>query len=91
MRRAFSDVLMSMGAVSIVLIVLIGFDGELRQQVTQRVNRSHSSTELVTVGEQARDLVNVAVQIVKSESEQHTTLMLFLLAATVLTLFMVRT
>jgi hypothetical protein len=91
MRRAFSDVLMSMGAMSLVLIVLIAFDGQLREQVRQRVGRSHSQTELVTVGEQARDVVNVAVQIVRAETEQHTTLVLFLLAATVLTFFMVRT
>jgi cell shape-determining protein MreC len=93
MRRAFSDVLMSMGAMSIVLIVLIAFDGQLRDQVRQRVNQSHSPTELVagTVGVQVREVVNYVVQIVRAETEQHATLVLFMVAASILTLFMVRT
>jgi hypothetical protein len=91
MRRAFSDVLISILAVGFVLIVLIAFDGRIRAELTQRIARSHSPAELIDGGSRINGVASFAFKIVKTESRDHKTLMIFVIASTVLTLFMVRT
>jgi hypothetical protein len=88
-HRAWNDVLISMGAIGLVLVVLIAFDSRLREQVAERVDRAQP-TNLVDTGHQMREMVRFAFQVVKAECQQHTTMVVFVTAATVLTLFMVR-
>ena len=89
MRRAWNDVLISVGAISLVLVVLIAFDGQLRDRVSDRVGRAQA-TGIVDTGHQIRNLARFAFQVVKAECQEHTTMVVFVTAATVLTLFMVR-
>jgi hypothetical protein len=83
MRIAFPDALMSAGA---VLIVLIGFNDGVRDQVSRRM--THPSVQLVSVGPQARDFTTVIAQAAHHESLGHAPLTIFTLAAAILVFFM---
>jgi hypothetical protein len=89
MRRAFPEALMSAGSVLILLLVLIGFNDGVRDQVSRRV--SHPSVELASVGRQARHVTNVIAQSARDHSLGHAPLLIFTLAAAVLVFFMLRT
>jgi hypothetical protein len=91
MRRAFSDTLISMGALAAVLLALVAVDDRVREQVSLRFGHSSASTELMHVGRGASDLVAVVIQAAKDQSLDHAPLMIFVLAASVLVLFMLRT
>jgi hypothetical protein len=90
MRRAVNDALMSAGAILILLVLLSAFDGRVREQVTMRMGRTQSSAAVVDVGSRVRDLAVSVVDVVREETEMHATLMVFVLAATVLTVLMLR-
>jgi hypothetical protein len=91
MRRAFGDGLISMGALAAVLLALVAVDDRVRQQLSLRFSGSSASSELMHVTYGARDLVAVVVQAAKDQSLDHAPLMIFVLAASVLVLFMLRT
>lgn len=91
MRRAFGDALVSMGALGAVLAALVAVDGRVREQLSLRFSGSSASSELENVGSGARELVGVVVQVAKDQSLDHAPLMIFVLAASVLVLFMLRT
>lgn len=87
MRRAVSDVLMSIGAVALLLVLLAAFDTRVREQI---VLRSSSTATVADASGRARDLATVVVDVVRDEMQMHATLMIFVLAATVLTVLMLR-
>ena len=91
MRRTISELLLSACAVAVVLAVLVAFDSRVREQATLLVGGAHASTELVAAQSSARHLAAVVAAVAKDQSEQHAPLMIFICAATALTLFMVRT
>ena len=90
MRRKLGEVLMSIGAVGIILIVLISFDPRVREQVAVRWG-SDPAGELTRAGQQARALTFVVARAAHDQSLAHTPLLLLVFAGTVLLLFMVRT
>jgi hypothetical protein len=90
-RRAFGDALISMGALGAVLLALVAVDERVREQLTLRFGNSSASSELEHVGRGARELVAVVIQAAKDQSLDHAPLMIFVLAASVLVLFMLRT
>jgi hypothetical protein len=90
MRRAYSEVLLSAGALGLVLAVLVATNDRVREQVT-RYTSPRASAELVDAGARARATAVVALRTVKEESLAHAPLTVFVVAASVLTLFMVRT
>ena len=81
---------MSAGTVVLLLLVLIAFDGRVRDQLSRRVV-AHPSEELRSVERQARDLTNVIAVAARDQSRGHAPLLIFTLAAGVLVLFMLRT
>ena len=92
MRRAIGDGLLSACALAILLVLLMAFDGRVREQVRMQFDSStRASSEVASVGVQARALVDVLVESAKVQSRQHRPLMLVVLAGTVLTIFMLRT
>jgi hypothetical protein len=92
MRRAISDGLLSACALATLLVVLMAFDGRVREQVRMQFDSSaRASSEVASVGLQARELVDVIIEAAKVQSRQHRPLMLVVLAGTVLTIFMLRT
>jgi hypothetical protein len=90
MRPVFREALMSAATVVILLLVLIAFDDRVRDHVSRRIV-AHPSMELASLAHQVRDTATVLVQAAHTQSLGHAPLLLFTLAAAVLTLFMVRT
>jgi hypothetical protein len=90
MPRVLREALMSAGTVAILLLVLVTFDDRVRDHVSQRIV-AHPSVELASAGRQLRDLGTVVLGAAREQSLGHAPLLIFALAAAVLTLFMLRT
>ena len=73
-----------------LLLLLIAFDPRVREQVSLRAV-SRPSVEIVTAGAKVHDLASVLAEVARDQSSTHAPLLIFGLAATVLTLFMLRT
>jgi hypothetical protein len=92
MRRALGDVLLSACALSLLVAILMAFDGRVREQVRLRIDRpARASSDIVAVGTQLRDLGDVLFESAKMQSQQHGSLMVLVASGVVLTIFMLRT
>lgn len=92
MRRALGDVLLSACALSLLLVILMAFDGRVREQVRLRLEGpGRASSDIAAAGTQAREFFDVLVQSAKFQSREHGPLMVMVIAGTVLTIFMLRT
>jgi hypothetical protein len=89
-RRAFQDALISGGSVLVLLMVLVAVDDRVRTEVWRRSTTS-PSMELAGAGYQVQHVVHVIAGAVKDQSQTHSSLMAFAVAAGILTLFMLRT
>jgi hypothetical protein len=81
---------MSAGTVLVLLMVLIGTDDRVRDQVSMRFNAGPSA-QLTSVARQVGDLTTVITHAAREQSIGHAPLLIFTLAAAVLVLFMLRT
>ena len=90
MRRAFGEALVSAGALALLLLVLVAVDDRVREQVSLRI-ATRPSVQLASAGERVRDLTAVVVEAARDQSLEHAPLLIFVLAATVLVMFMLRT
>jgi hypothetical protein len=90
MRRQLREVVLSVGAVVLLLLLLTAMDDRVRDQVSLRVV-AHPSVELASAGRQARDLTTVIVEAARYQTIGHAPLLIFTMAAAVLMLFMLRT
>jgi len=89
-RRTFGDALISTGAVVLLLLTLVAIDDRVREQLSLRF-RTAPTADLVNAGTQVRDLATVVFEAARDQSMAHAPLMIFVVAATLLTLFMLRT
>ena len=90
MRRIFGEALMSVGSVGILLIALVALDDRVREQISQRL-MTRPSVELASTAYQVQNLTRVLSQAARDQSLEHAPLLIFTLAAAVLTVFMLRT
>jgi hypothetical protein len=90
MRRVMNDAMLSAGALLALLTVLVAVDGRVREHAL-RLGHGRGNSDLAFVSGQARDLASVALGVVSDSVRMHPTLAIFVVAATVLTVFMVRT
>jgi len=90
MRRVLREGMMSAATVAILLLVLIGMDDRVREQVSLRVF-AHPSVELASASRHVADLTSVVAQAAREQSLSHAPMLIFTLAAAVLVLFMLRT
>ncbi len=90
-RRVVGDTLISMGALAALLTTLVLIDGRVREQVSLRIGGGHASTDLVDAGSRVRDLASVVIDAARGQSIEHAPMFIFVLVATVLVLFMLRT
>ena len=91
MRRAFGDALISAGALTCLLLAFIVSSDRVREQVSLRFSGAHGSSELMNAGTQVRDLASVIFEAARDQSLEHAPLVIFVVAASVLVLFMLRT
>jgi hypothetical protein len=90
MRRKYVEILMSIGAVGVILLVLISFDGRVRQEFTDHF-QSGPTAGVMTAGQRVRHVVVVAAVVVREQGKAHKQIAMMLAAAGVLVLFMVKT
>jgi hypothetical protein len=90
-RRPIGDALISVGALAMLLAVLVSVDERVRQQVSLRLTGGAAQAELRGAGVQVRDLTAVVIDAARYQSIEHAPMMLFMLAAGVLFIFMLRT
>jgi hypothetical protein len=81
--------MLSVGALAIVLFTLVSVDERVREQFSLRM--ADPSAQLASASTQVRDLTSVIVEAARDQSIEHAPLMIFVLAAVVLLLFMLRT
>ena len=90
MRPAISDVMMTAGGALVLVIALVLFDDRVREQVSMRLE-ARPSEQIALAGHEVRNLTAVIVQAAHDQSIAHAPLVIFCVAALVLTIFMVRT
>ena len=90
MRRRLNDAVISIIALSVLLLMLMSVDPRLRDQIETTVNTPPTST-IRTVTHQVRDASKVVVSAAEDHSLANTPMLVFGLAATVLVVFMLRT
>jgi len=89
-RRIVSETAISAGALGLLVVALVSFDGRVREQIALSVS-SRPSVELANAGRQLKDLTAVVLEAAHDQSIGHAPLLIFVLAAVVLVLFMLRT
>jgi hypothetical protein len=89
--RGISDTMISIGALGALLMTLVAVDDRVREQVSIRFSGGSASAQLGAAGAHVRDLGAVVMDAVRDQSIEHAPLLIFVLAATVLVMFMLRT
>jgi hypothetical protein len=91
MRRAFSDTLISVMALCALVLILASFDDRVRGHVSLSMAPGRASAQVADAGATVSNLTGVVVTAVRDQSIEHSPLVIFVLAGTVLLLFMLRT
>lgn len=90
-RRPLGDALISVGALGMLLAGLVSVDERVRQQVGLRLTGATAREELQSAGVQVHDLLAVIIEAARYQSIEHAPMLLFVLAASILFVFMLRT
>ena len=87
MRRYFNDKVISAGALLIVLAALIVADGRVRAQVSSSLSQASSPS---AVGGRVQQVGGLMLTTVRSQAVDNAPLVVFVAAASVLVVFMLR-
>ena len=90
MRRFYKDALVTTGALLIVLGALMAVDERVRQQVTSALSSASSPQAVAGAGGELQHITLVLFSAARDQSIEHAPMVLFVLAASVLVLFMLR-
>lgn len=90
MRRFHKDALVSVGALLIVLGALMAVDGRVREQVTNALAGASSAQAVAGAGGEVQHLASILFSAARDQSIEHAPMVLFVGAASVLVLFMLR-
>ena len=90
MRRSLRELLLTIGAITILLMVLAFMDVRVREQLT-RTTVTHPTAEAASLVARAHRGASIVAGVAREESRTHTLLLVFSVAATVLVVFMLRT
>jgi hypothetical protein len=89
-RRAFGDAMISISSVALLLMLLVTIDPRVREQVAG-VWSPGGGPAVMSARGQVREITSVVLSAARDNGVDNAPLMVFALAATVLTLFMLRT
>ena len=87
MRRIFNDALVSAAALLILLGTLVSFDERVRDYFVQSLR----GESMASAGTRLTSVSSALVQAAQERSVEHAAFTLFVLAAVVLVIFMLRT
>jgi hypothetical protein len=90
-RRPVLDVVLTVVPPLLLLAFLTAYDDRVREQLTLRVAPERATHALIAAGSTARSLASVLAEAGRDQTLTHAPLLVFVMAAAVLTLFMVRT
>jgi hypothetical protein len=92
-KRAIGDALISVGALCALIILLVSFNAPLREEIARRVGAGQPSVHVQAANAQAtvRNIASILFVAARDQSIEHAPLVLFVLAAIVLFMFMLRT
>ena len=76
MRRKYTEIVMSIAAAGLVLLVLISFDGRVRQEFSLRVDAG-AAAQVQAFGSTARRLAGVVVQVARDQGLANTPVLVF--------------
>ena len=91
MRRALTDAMITGGSALVLVLGLVFLDDRVRDQVGALADPRNPRAALGDIGHYASDVLAIVVVAARNQSIDHAPLVIFALAATVLTLFMLRT
>jgi len=89
-KRAIGDGLISLGMLCVLIAMLAAFDGRVREQISLRVS-GQPAAQVASAEATVRNLASVVILAARDQGIEHAPLVIFVLAATVLLLFMLRT
>jgi len=90
-RRPVLDGLFTVGPPVVLLTLLTAYDDRVREQLALRFAPDQATHALLAAGSTVRGLAGVLVEAGRDQSLAHAPLLIFAMAAAMLTLFMVRT
>jgi hypothetical protein len=89
MRRVFGEILMTAGAVTILIIVLAASNDRVRDQLA--TGMAVRPGQVSSVMARIQGTTDVLVAVARAESRAHTPMILFTVAGAILVVFMLRT
>lgn len=90
-KRAIGDTLISVAMLCVLIAMLAAFDARVREQISLRVSAGQPTAQVANAEATVRNLASVVILAARDQSIEHAPLVIFVLAATVLLLFMLRT
>jgi hypothetical protein len=90
LRRTVNDALISIVALTLLLVVLASVNERVRHEVSLRLNGDRAQTELAGAAASVQRLAGVVVDAARDQTIEHAALAIFVVAAGVLTIFMLR-
>ena len=90
-KRLVGDGLISLSALAVLLTVLVSVDSRVREQVEQRFVPGRAEAELTDVVSTVQHVGGVLFEAARRQSIEHAPMVIFVLAACVLVMFMLRT
>ncbi len=91
MRRAIVDAMMTAGSALTLVLALVLFDDRVREHIGSTLDARHPGATLTSLGSHVGDVVAIVAVAARNQSLEHAPLVIFVLAATVLVVFMLRT
>jgi hypothetical protein len=90
-RRSALDAVITIAPPVLLLAFLVAYDDRVREQLSLRVAPERATQALVAAGSTWHSLTSVLAEAGRDQTIAHAPLLIFSMAAAVLTLFMVRT
>jgi hypothetical protein len=90
-KRAIGDAMISVGAVCALIVLLVAFNAPLREEISMRVNAGRPAVQAANLESTVRNVASILFVAARDQSIEHAPLVLFVLAAIVLFMFMLRT
>ena len=88
-RRVLTDALISASALVALLLALVAIDDRVREQILMRVNAGPTA-QVTNLGSTLGEVAAIITAAARDQSIEHAPLMIFVVAGTVLVLFMLR-
>jgi len=90
-KRAIGDAVMSVGALCVLFVLLVSFNAPLREEVSRRIGAGRPTVQAANMGATVRNVASVLFVAARDQSIEHAPLVIFVMAAIVLFMFMLRT